>query len=137
MTKRMMAKKVEPNTFKPPCHKLREDTEAKLEELLKEYKTQFTQDENIIGTIPLRKMTIDTGDSDPVSQKPYPIVMKHYKLGKDEISKHLSAKVIKEADPFGQHPSSWYQKEMEENIQSSTIVHLTKSHENLSGLCWR
>ena len=28
---RMMAKKVEPDTFKPPCHKLRKDIETKSE----------------------------------------------------------------------------------------------------------
>ena len=28
--------------------------------------------------MPLTSMTIDTGISDPVSQKPYPITMKHY-----------------------------------------------------------
>ena len=39
-------------------------------------------------------MTIDTGNSDPVSQKPYPIAMKHYQLVKDEIEKLLAAKVI-------------------------------------------
>ena len=36
------------------------------------------QDETTIWTTPLTKMTIDTGDSEPVSQKPYPIMMKHY-----------------------------------------------------------
>ena len=35
-TKRMMAKKVEPHTFKLPGHKLSKDIETKLEELLKE-----------------------------------------------------------------------------------------------------
>ena len=39
-------------------------------------------------------MTIDTGDYEPVSQKPYPIVMKHYQWVKDEIKKFLTAKVI-------------------------------------------
>ena len=29
-----------------------------------------------IGTTPLTEMTIDTGNSDPVSQKLYPIAMK-------------------------------------------------------------
>ena len=29
-----------------------------------------------IGKTPLTEITIDTGTSDPVSQKPYPIVMK-------------------------------------------------------------
>ena len=48
-TKRMMAEKVEPDTFEPPCHKLRKDIKTKLEEVLKEYKSQFTQDETTWG----------------------------------------------------------------------------------------
>ena len=93
-TERMMAEKVELDTFKPPQHKLRKDIETKLEELLKEYKSQFTLDETTIGTTPLTKMTIDTRDTQPVSQKPYPILVKHYKWVKDEINKPLTAKVI-------------------------------------------
>ena len=42
----------------------------------------------------LTEMTIDTGTSEPASQKPYPIVMKHYQWVKDEIEKLLTAKVI-------------------------------------------
>ena len=39
-------------------------------------------------------MTIDTGTTNPVSQKPYPIAMKHYQWVKDEIEKLLATKVI-------------------------------------------
>ena len=39
-------------------------------------------------------MTIDTHTSDPVSQKPYPIAMKHYQWVKEEIEKLLATKVI-------------------------------------------
>ena len=39
-------------------------------------------------------MTIDTGTANPVSQKPYPIAMKHYQWVKDDIEKLLAAKVI-------------------------------------------
>ena len=39
-------------------------------------------------------MAIDTGTANPVSQKPYPIAMKHYEWVKDEIEKLLAAKVI-------------------------------------------
>ena len=39
-------------------------------------------------------MTVDTGTTNPVSQKPYPIAMKHYEWVKDEIEKLLTAKVI-------------------------------------------
>ena len=39
-------------------------------------------------------MTIDTGTSEPVSQKPYPITMKKYQWVKDKIEKLLTAKAI-------------------------------------------
>ena len=47
-----------------------------------------------IGTTPLTEMTIDMGNSDPVSQKPKLIAMKNYQWVKDEIEKLLTAKVI-------------------------------------------
>ena len=89
VTERMTAKKVEPATFKLPCHKLKQHIESKLMKLLKEYSSQFAQDETSIGTTPLTEMTIDTGTSEPVSQKPYLIVMKYYQWVKDEINKFL------------------------------------------------
>ena len=62
--------------------------------LLQEYESQFAKDETSIGTTPFTNMTIDIGTTDPVSQKPYPITMKHYEWVKDEIEKLLTAKVI-------------------------------------------
>ena len=47
-----------------------------------------------LGTTSLTEMMIDTGTSEPVSQKPYPITMKNYQWVKDEIEKLLTAKVI-------------------------------------------
>ena len=58
-TERMMAEKVKLNTFKPPCHKLKQIITTKLMELLKEYDSQFAQDETTIGTTPFMEMTID------------------------------------------------------------------------------
>ena len=52
------------------------------------------KDETSIGTTPLTEMTIDTGTSEPVSQKPHPIAVKNYQWVKDEIEKLLTAKVI-------------------------------------------
>ena len=86
-TNKMMAEKVEPDSFNLSYYKLRKDTKTKLEELLKEYQSQFTQDETTIGKTPLTEMMIDTGDSEPVSQKPYPIAMKHYTWIKYKINR--------------------------------------------------
>ena len=72
------------------CHKLKPGIQSKL----KEYETQFAKDETSIKTIPLTEMTIDTGDSEPLSQKPYPIEMRNYQRVKEEIEKLLTAKVI-------------------------------------------
>ena len=44
-----------------------------------------------IGMTPLTSMSIDTGTANPVSQKPYPIAMKHYDWVKNEIEKLLDA----------------------------------------------
>ena len=89
-----MAEQVQLDTFHPSCHKLKPNMESKLDALLKEYDSQFAKDEKSIGTTPLTEMTIDTGTSDLVSQKPYPVAMKNYQWVKDETEKFLTAKVI-------------------------------------------
>ena len=102
--KKMMSETVTPDTFNPPWHELSAPVQDNLKLLLQEYKSQFAKDETMIGTTPLMSMTIDTGTTDPVSQKPYPIAMKHYQWVKDEIEKLLAAKVIAPTTPVGQHP---------------------------------
>ena len=89
-----MAEQVKPDSFEPPHHKLKPSIEAKLEALLNEYTSQFAQDETSTGTTPLTEMMIDTGTSEPVSQKPYSITMKHQQWVKDEIEKLLTAQVV-------------------------------------------
>ena len=92
--KKMMSKTVMSDTFNPPHHKILTPVQNSLESLLEEYESQFTQDETSIGTTPLTSMSIDTSTTDPVSQKPFPIAMKHYEWVKNEIEKILAAKVI-------------------------------------------
>ena len=92
--KKMMSETITPDTFNPPCHELSAAVQDNIKLLLQEYESQSTKDEISIGTTPLTSMTIDTGTSDPVSQKPYPIAMKHYQWLKEEIEKLLAAKVI-------------------------------------------
>ena len=92
--KKLMSEQVEPDTFEPSHYKLKPNIKVKLEALLKEYASQFAQDEISMSTTPLTKMTIDTGILEPVSQKPYTIAMKNYQWAKDEIEKLLTAKVI-------------------------------------------
>ena len=89
-----MSEQVEPDTFDPPCHKLKPNIKTKLEALLEEYGSQFTWDETSISTTPLTKMSIDTENLEPVSQKLYPIAMKHYQWVNVEIEKLCTAKVI-------------------------------------------
>ena len=93
--KKMMSETVTPNTFNPPQHELSAAVQHNLKSLLQEYESQFAKDETTIGTTSLTSMTTDTGTADPVSQKPYPIAMKHYQWVKEEIEKLLAAKVIR------------------------------------------
>ena len=89
-----MAETVTPDTLNPPCHEPSNTIQHELDILLKDYESQFAKDETSIGTTPLTTMIIDMGDSDAISQKPYPITMKHYQWVKEEIEKLLAAKVI-------------------------------------------
>ena len=92
--KKMMSKTVTSNIFNPPCHESPTLVQDSLKLLLEEYDLQFAQDETLIGMTTLTSMSIDTGTTEPVSQKPYPIAMKHYDWVKKEIEKLLAAKVI-------------------------------------------
>ena len=92
--KKMMSKTVKSDTFNPPRHEISTTVQKSPKLLLEEYDLQFTQDETSIGTTPLTSMSIDMGTANPVSQKPYPIAMKHYNWVKNEIEKLLAAKVI-------------------------------------------
>ena len=73
-----MSETVTADTFDPPQHELSAPVQDSLKLLLQEYESQFTKDETTIGTTPLTSMTIDTGTTDPLPRKPYPIAMKHY-----------------------------------------------------------
>ena len=94
ITQKMMDDQVQPDTFTPPLHHLSLEKKQSLDESLKSFKSQFVKDETSIGTTNLTKMQIDTDNSDPVSEKPYPIAMKHYEWVKDEINKLLDVKLI-------------------------------------------
>ena len=69
-------------------------TKHDLERLLEENHNAFDEDERQIGTTPLIKMYIDTGDYLPIAKKPYALPIKHHNLVRDEINKLLKAGVI-------------------------------------------
>ena len=100
-TQRMLPETVKLDSFTPPKYQLDSTTQQQLDNLLGTLKDQFTKDEMTIGTTPLTQMPIEMGDSDPVSQKPYPIAMKHYSWVKEEINKLLETGVIRNSH------SSW------------------------------
>ena len=100
-TQWMLPETIKPDSFTPPKYQLYATTQQQLDNLLRTFKDQFAKDKMTIGTTPLTQMSINTGDSDPVSQKPYPIGMKHYNWVKEEIDKLLEAGVIRNSH------SSW------------------------------
>ena len=54
-TEKMTSEKVEPDTFKPPHHKLKQHIEVRITALLKESDSQFAHDETSIRTTPLNR----------------------------------------------------------------------------------
>ena len=65
---KMMAEQVQPDIFDPSHHKLKPGIQSRLDTLLKEYETQFEKGKTSTSTTPLTEMTIDSGNSEPVSQ---------------------------------------------------------------------
>ena len=100
-TQQMLPETVRPDSFSPLKYQLDSTTQQQLDFLLGTFKDQFTKDETAIGTTPHTQMSINMEDSDPISQKPYPIAMKLYQWVKEEIDKLLEAGVIRNSH------SSW------------------------------
>ena len=61
------------------------DIRQKFEELCEEYGEAFSKSNEDIGRTKLVKMDIDTGDSPPVSSRPYTLPLKHYEWVQREI----------------------------------------------------
>ena len=93
-TQKMIDEHIQPDTFTPPLHTCQGNVGKSLNKLLETFKSQFAQDETSTGTTYLTKIRIATGDSEPLSQMPYPIAMKHYDWVKSEINKFLDVQVI-------------------------------------------
>ena len=64
------------------------------EELCDEFADIFSKDSSDLGKTPLLKMDILTGDSPPVSQKPYTLALKHVQWVQEEIETLEKAGVI-------------------------------------------
>ena len=70
------------------------DIHQRFEELCEEYGQAFSQHNEDIGRTKLVKMDIDTGDSPPVSSRPYTLPLKHYEWVQGEIESLEQAGVI-------------------------------------------
>ena len=70
------------------------DIRQKFEELCDEYGEAFSKNNEDIGRTKLVKMDIDTGDSPPVSSRPYTLPLKHYEWVQREIESLEQAGVI-------------------------------------------
>ena len=70
------------------------DIRQKFKELCEEYGEAFSKNNEDIGRTKLVKMDIDTGDSSPVSSRPYTLPLKHYEWVYREIESLEHAGVI-------------------------------------------
>ena len=70
------------------------DIRQKFKELCEQYGEAFSKSNEDIGRTKLVKMDIDTGDSPPVSSRPYTLLLKHYEWVQREIESLECAGVI-------------------------------------------
>ena len=70
------------------------DIRQKFDELCDEYGEAFSKNNEDIGRTKLVKMDINTGDSPPVSSRPYTLPLKHYEWVQREIESLERAGVI-------------------------------------------
>ena len=70
------------------------DIRQKFKELCEEYGEAFSKNNEDIGRTKLVKIDIDTGDSPPVSSRPYTLPLKHYEWVQREIESLERAGVI-------------------------------------------
>ena len=83
-----------PNLKNAPINR---KTQLDLDKLLENNDDAFAKDERHIGTTPLIKMDIDTGNAEPVSKRPYSTPLKHQDFVLTQIDKLLEAGVIRES----------------------------------------
>ena len=74
--------------------KVTEENLQTFKELCKKYEDIFSKDSTDIGRSPLVTMEIDTGDSPPVSQRPYNLPLKHSDWVQKELDTLEKAGVI-------------------------------------------
>ena len=70
------------------------DIRQKFKGLCEEYREAFSKNNEDIGRTKLVKMDIDTGDSQPVSSRPYTLPLKHYEWVQREIESLEHTSVI-------------------------------------------
>ena len=70
------------------------DVRQRFEELYEEYGHAFSKHNEDIGRTKLVKMDVDTGDSPPVSSRPYTLPLKHYEWVQKEIESLECAGII-------------------------------------------
>ena len=62
-----------------------EEHQNAFKDLCNEFKDIFSVDSSDIGKNPLVEMEIDTGDSPPITQKPYTLPLKHCQMGTKRV----------------------------------------------------
>ena len=71
------------------------------EDLCAEFETIFSKDSADLGKTPLLKMDIPTGDSPPITQRPYTLALKHVQWVQEEIE------ILEKAGIIAKSVSSW------------------------------
>ena len=87
-------------------------TRSTFDALCEKYPKVFSKGNEDIGRMQLVTMDIDTGDSPPVSSRPYTLVLKHHRWVQEEIETLERAGVITKSMSPWPVPLLWYQRSL-------------------------
>ena len=100
-----------------------EEHQNAFKDLCNEFKDIFSVDSSDIGKTHLVEMEIDTGDSPPITQKPYTLPLKHAECVQKELEILEKAGVIVRSVSPWASPKWWYQRELlQENLLKEDFV---------------
>ena len=91
---------------------IKEETKGKFHDLCNRFDSIISKSSGDIGKTLLIEMDIDTGNSPPITSRPYTLPLKHYEWVRKEISTLERAGIITKSITRGHHPWSLYRRNL-------------------------
>ena len=103
--------------------KISEEQRQAFRDLCTEFKDIFSTDSGVIGKTPLLEVKIDTGDSPPITQKPYTLTLKHTEWVQRELEiLEKVGVIVRSVSPWASPIAVVPKRVLQENLLSEDYV---------------